>query len=318
MGVKEKVFRKLDEVMKPGAILATNTSTLDVEQDRRLHQAAAGRDRHALLQPGQRDEAARDRARRERPAKDVLATVMALAKKIKKIARGLRRLRRLHRQPHDRAVPAPGACPARGGRLPQQVDRALEEFGFAMGPFRMGDLAGNDIGWHIRKRRYAEKPGMRYSRSSPTGCASWAASARRPAPAGTATSRATATPIPDPVVNATDRRRTAKEIGITPRKISDEEIVERCVYALVNEGAHILEEGIAQRASDIDIVYLTGYGFPRLPRRPDASTPTRWASPTWSRAHGAASPRCPDADAGVLEAGAAARHGSPPRARSFT
>jgi 3-hydroxyacyl-CoA dehydrogenase len=90
-------------------------------------------------------------------AKDVLATVMKLAKKIKKTA-VVRRLRRLHRQPHDRAVLAPGRLPAGRRRIAQQVDKAIEKFGFAMGPFRMGDLAGNDIGWAIRKRRYVESP----------------------------------------------------------------------------------------------------------------------------------------------------------------
>ena len=162
MGVKEKVFKKLDEVMKPGAILASNTSTLDVEQDRRLHQAPAGRDRHALLQPGQRDEAAGGRARRE-----------------DRQGRARHRDGARQEDQEDRVVSgvcdgfignrmieqycAPGRLPAGGGRTPQQVDKAIEKFGFAMGPFRMGDLAGNDIGWDIRKRRYVEKPDMRYS-----------------------------------------------------------------------------------------------------------------------------------------------------------
>ena len=165
---------------------------------------------------------------------------------------------------------APGAASCwKRARTPQQVDRRIEKFGIAMGPFRMGDLAGNDIGWAIRKRRYVEKPDMRYIAASPTSCASWAASARRPAPAGTTTKPGKRDAIPEPGrPTMIDEHR--EELGITPRKISDEEIVERCVYALVNEGARILEEGIALRASDIDMVYLTGYGFPRLSRRPDA------------------------------------------------
>jgi 3-hydroxyacyl-CoA dehydrogenase len=146
------------------------------------------------------------------------------------------------------------------GCTPQQVDKAVEKWGMAMGPFRMGDLAGNDIGWAIRKRRYVEKPDVKYSKTADKLCemgrygqktgAGWYRyePGKRDA-------------IADPVVEQmiADHR---KELGITPRKISDEEIVARCVYALVNEGARILEEGIAQRASDIDMVYLTGYGFP--------------------------------------------------------
>jgi 3-hydroxyacyl-CoA dehydrogenase len=140
------------------------------------------------------------------------------------------------------------------------VDRALEAFGMAMGPFRMSDLTGNDVGWRIRQRRYKEQPDLPYSRVADRLCeegrfgqksgAGWYRyeTGRRDA-------------LPDPAVDALiDRYR--KDIGITPRKFSDDEIVERCVLALVNEGARILEEGIAARASDIDIVYLTGYGFP--------------------------------------------------------
>ncbi len=146
------------------------------------------------------------------------------------------------------------------GCTPAQVDKAIEKFGFAMGPFRMGDLAGNDIGWAIRKRRYQEKPNMKYSKTADLLCelgrfgqktgAGWYdyQAGKRDA-------------IPSQlVVDMIEKHR--KDLGITPRKISDEEIVQRLVYSLVNEAAHILEEGIASRASDIDMVYLTGYGFP--------------------------------------------------------
>jgi 3-hydroxyacyl-CoA dehydrogenase len=147
------------------------------------------------------------------------------------------------------------------GATPQQVDRALEKFGWAMGLFRVGDLAGNDISWAVRKRRYAENPDVRYSKIADRLCelgrfgqktgAGW----YRYEPGKR-------DPIPDPEVEkiVADHR---KEMGLTPRAISDPEIVERCMFALANEGARILEEGIAQRASDIDLVYLTGYGFPR-------------------------------------------------------
>ena len=140
------------------------------------------------------------------------------------------------------------------------MDKAVEKFGFAMGPFRMGDLAGNDVGWYIRKRRYVEKPNLRYSKTADLLCelgrygqktgAGWYdyEPGKRDA-------------IPSQlVVDMIEKHRA--ELGITPRKISDDEIVHRLVYALVNEGAKIVEEGIALRASDIDMIYLTGYGFP--------------------------------------------------------
>ena len=154
------------------------------------------------------------------------------------------------------------------GASPAQVDGALEKFGMAMGPFRMSDLAGNDIGWRIRKRRYVEKPHVAYSRIADRLCeqgrfgqktgAGWYRyeSGRRDA-------------LPDPAVDAIIAAYRAA-IGVTPRKIDADEIVDRCILALVNEGARILEEGIAQRASDIDVVYVAGYGFPRVSRRADA------------------------------------------------
>ena len=140
------------------------------------------------------------------------------------------------------------------------MDKAVEKFGFAMGPFRMGDLAGNDVGWYIRKRRYQEKPNMRYSKTADLLCemgrfgqktgAGWYdyVPGKRDA-------------IPSAVVTEMIEKHRAT-LGVTPRKISDDEIVHRLVFALVNEGARILEEGFALRAVDIDIIYLTGYGFP--------------------------------------------------------
>ena len=140
----------------------------------------------------------------------------------------------------------------------------IEDFGFAMGPFRVGDLAGLDIGWHIRKRQAATRVRRTCAtRRSPTRSASWAASARRPARAGTATKPGNRTPIPDPEIEALIVQGVEGRPASTRREITDQEILERCLYALVNTGAKILEEGIALRASDIDIVYLYGYGFPR-------------------------------------------------------
>jgi 3-hydroxyacyl-CoA dehydrogenase len=146
------------------------------------------------------------------------------------------------------------------GASPQQVDKAMEGFGFAMGPFRMSDLAGNDISWHIRKRHYAEHPKMRHMRIADRICEL----GRFGQKTGMGWYRYEAgkrEAIPDPVVDAIiDEER--KALGMNPRRLPDDEIVDRLLYALVNEGAKILEEGIALRASDLDVVYLTGYGFP--------------------------------------------------------
>lgn len=259
MDVKEQVFRKLDEVIKPGAILASNTSALN------LNQVAAFTKRPQdviglhFFSPANVMRLL-EIVRGEKTAHDVLATCMAMAKKIKKIAvvsgvcDGFIGNRMLARY----GAAANGLL--NQGALPQQVDGALQKFGLAMGPFRMGDLAGLDIGWAGRKRRQAENPGAyvpvvadriceagRFGQKTGAGWYRYEAGKRDP--------------IPDPIVEGLIEAYR-KEKGIAARKISDAEIIERCIYALVNEGARILAEGIAARASDIDIVYLNGYGFP--------------------------------------------------------
>ena len=259
MSIKETVFRKLDEVMKPGAILASNTSTLDVNRIAGF----TGRPQDVIgthfFSPANIMRLL-EIVRGAKTGKDVLATTMALAKKIKKIGVvsgvcdgfiGNRMIEQYARQ---------AGFLLEEGCLPEQMDKAMEEFGFAMGPFRMGDLAGNDIGWYIRKRRYAEHPDVVYSKTADLLCemgrfgqktgAGWydyKPGDRTPYPSQR---------VNDMIVNH------SREIGVERREISDQEIVERLVYAMVNEAAYLLAEGIAQRASDVDIVYLTGYGFP--------------------------------------------------------
>jgi 3-hydroxyacyl-CoA dehydrogenase len=260
LGVKETVFRTLDEVMKPGAILASNTSTLDLNKIAAFTKRPQDVVGMHFFSPANVMKLL-EVVRGAKSGKDVLATVMALAKKIRKTAVvsgvcdgfiGNRMIEQYSRQ----------ACfLLEEGCTPAQVDKAIEKFGFAMGPFRMGDLAGNDIGWAIRKRRYVEKPHMRYSKTADLLCelgrfgqktgAGWYdyQAGKRDA-------------IPSKLVeDMIAKYRT--EIGMNkPRKIPDDEIVHRLVYSLVNEAAKILEEGIASKASDIDMVYLTGYGFP--------------------------------------------------------
>jgi len=259
MGVKEVVFKQLDAVAKAGAILASNTSTLDVNQIASFTKRPQDVVGMHFFSPANVMKLL-EVVRGEKTAKDVLATVMALAKKIKKTAVvsgvcdgfiGNRMIEQYSRQ---------AGFLLEEGALPQQVDKAIEKFGFAMGPFRMGDLAGNDIGWAIRKRRAVERANMKYSKTADLLCemgrygqktgAGWYdyVPGKRDA-------------IPSTVVNEMIEKHRADQ-GIKARKISDDEIVQRLVFAMVNEACHILEEGIASRASDIDMVYLTGYGFP--------------------------------------------------------
>ncbi|MDO9199213.1 3-hydroxyacyl-CoA dehydrogenase NAD-binding domain-containing protein [Rhodoferax sp.] len=259
IGVKEAVFKELDRVMKPGAILASNTSTLDVNKIASFTKRPQDVVGMHFFSPANVMKLL-EVVRGEKTAKDVLATVMAVAKKIRKTAVvsgvcdgfiGNRMIEQYGRQ---------GGFLLDEGCTPEQVDKAIEKFGFAMGPFRMGDLAGNDIGWAIRKRRYLEKPDMKYSKTADLLCEKGRFGQKTGAGwydyvAG----KRDAVPNAD-VVKMIEEHR--KSLGITPRKISDEEIVQRLVYSLVNEGAHILEEGIASKASDIDMVYLMGYGFP--------------------------------------------------------
>ncbi|MCB4364345.1 enoyl-CoA hydratase/isomerase family protein [Hydrogenophaga taeniospiralis] len=259
IGVKEAVFKELDRVMKPGAILASNTSTLDVNKI--AHFTKRPQDVVGLhfFSPANVMKLL-EVVRGEATAKDVLATVMAVAKKIKKTAVvsgvcdgfiGNRMIEQYGRQ---------GGFLLDEGCTPEQVDKAMEKFGMAMGPFRMGDLAGNDIGWAIRKRRYQEKPDMKYSKTADLLCEK----GRFGQKVGKGwydyvEGKRDAVPNAEVVAMIEDHR---KALGITPRKISDEEIVQRLVFSLVNEAAHILEEGIANKASDIDVVYIFGYGFP--------------------------------------------------------
>jgi 3-hydroxyacyl-CoA dehydrogenase len=259
MGVKEKVFKELDRVMKPGAILASNTSTLDLNQIAAFTKRPQDVVGMHFFSPANVMKLL-EVVRGEKTAKDVLATVMAISKKIRKTAVlsgvcdgfiGNRMIEQYGRQ---------GGFLLDEGCTPAQVDKAIEKFGFAMGPFRMGDLAGNDIGWAIRKRRYTEKPDMKYSKTADLLCEKGRFGQKTGAGwYDYVPGKRDALPNAEVVQMIEDHR---KSLGITPRKISDEEIVQRLVYSLVNEAAHILEEGIASKASDIDMVYIMGYGFP--------------------------------------------------------
>jgi 3-hydroxyacyl-CoA dehydrogenase len=259
MGVKETVFKQLDAVMKPGAILASNTSTLDVNAIANFTKRPQDVVGMHFFSPANVMKLL-EVVRGAKTAKDVLATVMALAKTIKKTAVvsgvcdgfiGNRMIEQYGRQ---------GGFLLEEGCTPQQVDKAIEKFGFAMGPFRMGDLAGNDIGWAIRKRRYVEKPHMKYSKTADLLC-EMGRFGQKVGKGWYDYQVGKRDAIPNKEVEEMIVKHRAT-LGITPRKISDEEIVQRLVFSLVNEAAHILEDGIASKASDIDMVYITGYGFP--------------------------------------------------------
>lgn len=260
MSVKCAVFEQLDQLMKPGAILASNTSTLD------LNQIAAATKRpmdvigmHFFSPAHVMKLLEIVRCRQTVP--DVLATMMALSKKLKKIGVvagvcdgfiGNRMLGQYIRQ---------AGFLLEEGCLPAQVDSAMERLGFAMGPFRMGDLAGNDISYAIRRRRAVEYPELIYAKVADRLCELGRYGQKTGAgwydyQAGDRTAHSSE------LVNQLIVDYSA-ELGLVRRSISDQEITERLIFSLINEGANILSEGIAQRASDIDMVYLSGYGFPQ-------------------------------------------------------
>ncbi len=252
IGVKKQVFSKLDEIAKPGAILASNTSYLDINRIA----AFTGRPGDVLgmhfFSPANVMKLL-EIVRGDKTAPDVLATALDVGKRIGKVSvvSGV-----CHGFIGNRMLGARGAeleSLLLEGALPEQVDKVFTDFGWPMGPFAMGDLAGLDIGMRTRKAlgitapvadavcdagRYGQKTGKGYYRYEDGR-----------------------TPIPDPWI-ADLIEQKARELGVNRRDISDDEITERTLYPMINEGAKILEEGISARASDIDIVWINGYGFP--------------------------------------------------------
>jgi 3-hydroxyacyl-CoA dehydrogenase len=259
MGVKKQVFETLDRKAKVGAILASNTSTLDLNQI-----AAVTHRPHDVVglhffSPANVTKLL-EIVRGAKTAKDVLATSMSVAKQIKKIGVvagvcdgfiGNRMLNAYFRQT---------SFLLDEGALPLQIDRALENFGFAMGPFRVSDLAGNDIGWAIRKRLAVEYPDRAFSKIPDRIC-ELGRFGQKTGAGWYDYKPGDRNPVPSEVVTKIVLEESAR-LGLPRRKISDDEIVERSLYSLINEGARVLEEGVALRSSDIDVVYIAGYGFP--------------------------------------------------------
>jgi 3-hydroxyacyl-CoA dehydrogenase len=259
MSVKKQVFEKLDKVAKQGAILASNTSTLDLDKIADFTQRPQDVIGLHFFSPANVSKLL-EIVRGAKSAKDVVATSMAVSKQIKKVGVmsgvcdgfiGNRMMNAYFRQ-MELLLDV--------GALPQQIDRAMEKFGFAMGPFRVSDLAGNDIMWAIRKRLYLEYPHRVFSKTPDRICEL----GRFGQKTGTGWydyKPGERTPTPSDLVNSIVLEESAR-LGITRREVGDEEIVQRALYSLINEAARILDESIATRASDIDVVYLTGYGFP--------------------------------------------------------
>lgn len=260
MDVKRQVFSELDRVCKPGAILATNTSTLDVNQIASFTQRPQDVVGMHFFSPANVMKLL-ENVRGEKTADDVVATVMALSRKIGKVGvlvgvcHGFVGNRMLHRRQ------AEAMELVRLGASPQQVDKVLYDFGFPMGPFAMSDLAGLDVGYRIREELRKSDPDNAPPRN-------WTDDLVEQGRCGQKTQagvfdyvEGSRTPQPSALVEQLIADYRQRE-NVTPRAVSDEEILERCLYVMVNEGAKILEEGIAARPLDVDVIWINGYGFP--------------------------------------------------------
>ena len=259
--LKQEVFARLDRVCKPEAILATNTSTLDIDA------IAASTSR-----PGQvigthffspaNVMKLMENVRGARTSPETIATVMKLSKKLGKVGVLVgvcdgfvgNRMLYAYRRQADFLLEE--------GALPEQIDRVIYDFGLPMGPYRMADLAGLDVSWRVRKAQAPTRPAhLRYSPIADRICER----GRFGQKTGAGWYRyeeGSRVPIPDPAIHELIAG-VSKELGIERRAIDDDEIVPRCLYPLVNEGAKILEEGLALRAGDVDVIWMHGYGFPR-------------------------------------------------------
>jgi 3-hydroxyacyl-CoA dehydrogenase len=259
MALKKEIFSVLDRIAKPECILATNTSTLDVDEIASATSRPEMVVGHHFFSPAnvmRLLEIVRGKA----TSKPVIATSMALAKKLQKVCvlagncRGFIGNRMIHVYLRE------AQFLVEEGATVEDVNGALYDFGMAMGPLAMADLAGIDVGWRIRQEsKHLDKPGVRRPRIADRlyEAGLWG----QKTGAGFSKYDDQRHPSPDPEVFRL-AEEVAQEAAIHRRTVTRTEILERCIYALVNEGARILEEGIALRAVDIDVVYLNGYGFP--------------------------------------------------------
>jgi 3-hydroxyacyl-CoA dehydrogenase len=260
MDLKKQIFGKLDEICKQGAILATNTSSLDVDEIASFTKRPGDVIGTHFFSPANVMKLM-ENVRGVKTAPDVIATVMKLSRDINKVGvmvgvcDGFVGNRMLY------AYRSQAEFLLEEGALPHQVDKVIYDFGFPMGPFAMGDLAGLDVGYLVRQHRRKTKPSNdrysfigdkivemgRHGQKNRKGWYLYEEGSRKPEP--------------DPEIEKLILG-TSEELGITRREVTDQETLERCMYPLINEGAKILGEGIAIRPSDIDLVWVYGYGFP--------------------------------------------------------
>jgi 3-hydroxyacyl-CoA dehydrogenase len=260
MDLKKDMFLKIDKLAKSGAILATNTSGLDINviaAQTKRPQDVIGTHFFSPANVMRLFEV----VRADKTGKDVIATAMKLGKTLGKVAVlakvydgfiGNALLRNYAREAHFLIEE---------GALPQQVDRALTDFGYAMGIFGVHDMAGNDVGYQQRKKMAASRPNDRRFSDLITTLCDMGRLGQKTGKGWYRYEPGSRVPIPDPEVEQLILAES-KRLGIERHPISDEEIIKRCIYGMINEGARLLEKGIAMRSSDIDIVYVTGYGFP--------------------------------------------------------
>ncbi|MBL0419682.1 3-hydroxyacyl-CoA dehydrogenase [Ramlibacter sp. AW1] len=260
LGLKQDLFRQIDAAARPGAILATNTSGLDIDQIAGVTQRPQDVVGAHFFSPAHVMKLL-EVVRASRTAPDVIATLMDLGRRMGKIAVlariwpgfiGNALFRNYTREAHFLVE---------DGALPHEVDAALRRFGFAMGIFAVHDMAGNDVGWQTRKAQMATRPTDRRWNDLILKLCEQGRLGQKVGKGWYRYERGDRTPHRDPELDAFILEES-KRMGIERRPISDEEIIKRCVWGMVNEGARLLEHGIALRASDIDITYLTGYGFP--------------------------------------------------------
>ena len=260
MDLKKEIFAKLDTVCRPGAILATNTSTLDVNEIAAVTNRAEQVIGTHFFSPADIMRLV-EIVRGAETSAQTIATAMAMARRLKKVGVlvgicdgfvGNRMYHHYTRQAHFLLEE---------GALPSQVDKVIYDFGFAMGPFAVGDVAGLDVSWRIRQRRAETRPAdERYSPIADRLC-EMGRFGQKTRAGWYAYEDGSRAPIADAVVEDVIFG-VSKELGFDRRAIDDDEIQERCLYTLINEGAKILDEGLALRSSDIDVIWIYGYGFP--------------------------------------------------------
>ncbi|MCZ6749246.1 MAG: 3-hydroxyacyl-CoA dehydrogenase NAD-binding domain-containing protein, partial [SAR324 cluster bacterium] len=261
MALKKEVFAALDKVCRPETILATNTSTLDVDEIAAVT-SRPGKVIGAHFFSPANVMRLLEIVRGRESSNETISTTMALARALGKVGvlvgvcHGFVGNRMLHQRNRE------ANFLLEEGALPEQVDRVLFDFGFPMGPFAMGDMAGLDVGWRVRKAQAATRPkDQRYSALGDAICEQ----GRYGQKTGKGWYRyepGSRTPLPDPEVEALILKESER-LGIARREISAEEIVARTIYPMINEGAKILQEGLAIRGSDIDVIWVYGYGWPR-------------------------------------------------------